>query len=109
MDSDATVVLTFGKPDGGSRLTIELAKTHRKPCLHVDLNQPGEKGVARIIRWLKRGCPDECVLNIAGSRRSKAPGIHRVVKALVLGVLEKLVPREDRGPRRRVGKTRGKK
>ncbi len=85
--ADGTVIFTFGKPDGGSLLTRAFARQHRKPCLHVDLNQPLEKGVARIVRWLKRNCPDECILNVAGSRRSKAPGIHMRVKKTIVVLL----------------------
>lgn len=87
-DSDGTVIFTFGKPDGGSLLTIEFAKQHGKPWLAVDLNQPQEKALAKVIRWIKRRLPDDAVLNVAGSRRSKAPGIHMAVKRVVREVLD---------------------
>ena len=87
VDSDGTVVFTFGKPDGGSLLTIDFAKKHRKPWLAVDLEQPG--AVLKVERWMNRRLPDGAVLNVAGSRRSKAPGIHRAVKKVVAGVLER--------------------
>ena len=86
-DSDCTVVFTYGKPDGGSLLTIDFARQHGKPCLKVDLKKPREAMVARIVRWLKRCCPDNGILNVAGSRRSKAHGIHRAVKRVILDVL----------------------
>lgn len=100
MASDGTVVFTYGKPDGGSLLTMDFAHRHHKPCLHVDLNRPIEKGVARLLRWLKRSCPDGCILNVAGSRRSKAPGIHRAVKKVIIGVLAKGIPPSRQGDRR---------
>ena len=87
VDSDGTVVFTFGKPDGGSLLTIDFAKKHGKPWLAVDLEQPG--AVLKVERWLKRRLPDGAVLNVAGSRRSKAPGIHMAVKRVVAGLLER--------------------
>lgn len=89
-DSDGTVIFTYGKPDGGSLLTIAFAKQHGKPCLKVDLNQSHDAAVARVVRWIKRNLPDGAVLNVAGSRRSKAPGIHMAVKRAVLDVLARL-------------------
>lgn len=86
-DSDCTVIFTYGKPDGGSLLTIDFAKQHGKPCLKVDLKKTHAAAVARIVRWLKRRCPDNGILNVAGSRRSKAPGIHRAVKQVIMDVL----------------------
>jgi len=90
--ADATVICTYGKPDGGSLLTIAFAKQHRKPCLKIDMNQPHDQNVARVIRWLRRTCPDNCILNVAGSRRSKAPGIHMCVKHLIRDVIRHLQP-----------------
>ena len=87
VDSDGTVIFTYGKPDGGSLLTIAFAKQHGKPCLKVDLNRPHESAVAKVVRWAKRHLPDDAVLNVAGSRRSKAPGIHRAVKQVIMEVL----------------------
>ena len=90
VESDCTVIFTYGKPDGGSLLTIGFAKQHGKPCLKVDLNQAPDAAVARVVRWIKRNLPDGAVLNVAGSRRSKAPGIHRAVTRAVLDVLARL-------------------
>ena len=90
VDSDGTVVFTFGKADGGSLLTIDFAKRHKKPWLAVDLERPPEVAVAKILRWLKRRLPANGVLNVAGSRRSKAPGIHRVVKQVIRDVIRRL-------------------
>ena len=90
VDSDGTIIFTYGKPDGGSLLTIEFAKKHGKPCLKVDLNRPLSANVDRIVRWVRRRLPDGAVLNVAGSRRSKAPGIHFIVKQAVLDVLARM-------------------
>ena len=89
-DSDGTVIFTYGKPDGGSLLTIAFAKQHGKPCLKVDLNQAPDAVVARVVRWIKRNLPDGAVLNVAGSRRSKAPGIHLAVRRTMRDVLARL-------------------
>ena len=89
-DSDGTVIFTYGKPDGGSLLTIDFAKKHGKPWLAVDATRPQDEIVARVLRWIRRRLPDGAVLNVAGSRRSKAPGIHRAVKRVVVDVLAQL-------------------
>ena len=90
IDSDGTVIFMFGRPDGGSLLTIDFAIKHKKPWLAVDLERPPEVVVAKILRWLKRRLPANGVLNVAGSRRSKAPGIHRVVKQVIRDVIRRL-------------------
>ena len=95
--SDCTVIFTYGKPDGGSLLTIDLAKQHHKPCLKADLNQPHAQVVARVIRWLARTRPPRGILNVAGSRRSKAPGIHMAVKRVMVDVLRLTNPLENNG------------
>ena len=94
-DSDGTVIFTFGQPDGGSLLTIDFAKKHKKPWLAVDLNRPQDVAVAKILCWLRRHLPENGVLNVAGSRRSKAPGLHLAVKRVVRDVI-----RSACGPKR---------
>jgi len=37
-DSDATLILNLGPLEGGTALTTELAKQHKKPCLIVRLD-----------------------------------------------------------------------
>jgi hypothetical protein len=90
VESDGTVVFTFGPPDGGSLLTIEFAKQHRKPWLAVDATMPRDAAAAKVVRWVKRRLPDGAVLNVAGSRRSKAPGIHMAVKRIIRDVIRRL-------------------
>lgn len=88
-DSDGTLICVYGKPDGGSLLTIDFAKQHCKPWLALDMTRPMEKNLARVMRWLKRH-PEIEVLNVAGSRRSKAPGIHMAVRRLIRALLQRL-------------------
>lgn len=90
IDSDGTVIFTFGQPDGGSLLTIDLAKQHHKPWLAVDLTLPHDEAVGKVVRWIKRRLPENAILNVAGSRRSKAPGIHRTVKRVMRDVIRQL-------------------
>ena len=88
-DSDATLVLTHGKPTGGSKKTIEFAKKHGRPCLHLDMSKPMEAEIRRAVAWLKYDCPDGCTLNVAGSRESKRPGIQKEALLWVLEILGK--------------------
>jgi hypothetical protein len=70
-DSDGTLVLTRGRPAGGTRLTIAVAKRLGKPCLVIDLNQSIDS--AAIKKWLEKHRTS--ILNVAGSRESEMPGI----------------------------------
>jgi hypothetical protein len=71
-DSDGTLVLTNGRAEGGTGLTIELARRQKKPCLVLDLNDnPGVKGVRA---WIKAN--HIRVLNVAGPRESENRGIY---------------------------------
>lgn len=99
VDSDCTVVFTYGKPTGGSKKTAKFAAKHSRPCLWVNLDTMSDQWAAEaILDWitpnlplLKRGKltpPPNPVVNIAGSRESKAPGIQQRVKAILLMVLD---------------------
>jgi len=75
-DSDGTVVFTLGRePTGGSLRTINFARKHKKPCLHI--SRPGG-GYADPALPLRQFVGEHGIhrLNIAGSRESKETGIH---------------------------------
>jgi Circularly permutated YpsA SLOG family len=85
LDSDGTLIFSRGKLTGGSALTRKLAKQHEKPWVHVDLDQMNEAIAADIITgWIERHGIQ--VLNVAGPRASKDPGIHD----FVVGLLERV-------------------
>lgn len=104
VDSDATVVFTCGTPSGGSLKTIELAHKHGKPWHHIDVNlEDRGRAVGQIVAWLRGETgfdydeyvvrpPEDCVLNVAGSRESKAEGIETLVMAIMVKVLIKVNP-----------------
>ena len=80
-DTDGTVVFTLASTvTGGSLRTIGFAKKHEKPWIHISRTnyRPAEE--------LQRFVEDNGIkiLNVAGSRKSKEPGLHR----WVLQVLE---------------------
>ncbi len=73
-DGDATLILVRKLPlTGGTSFTADLAKTHKKPCLIANMNDPDSMSRAR--EWLQSQRPN--ILNVAGPRESLEPGIHR--------------------------------
>ena len=98
VDAHCTVVFTFGKPTGGSKKTVALAEKHQRSCLCLDLSILTDEAAAReILEWLSPGGltmpglvvpPPNPVVNVAGSRESKAPGIHQRVRDVMRIVLK---------------------
>ncbi len=81
-DSHATLLLTSGPPTGGSRETLQYARRYQRPCLTADLDRPDQALLPEIMTWLD-SLPPQPVLNVAGSRESKDPGIQRRVENLM--------------------------
>ncbi len=83
IDSDGTVLFTFGEPVGGSALTAELASIHDKPLLHLNLEEHDScSAAAQLAVWLAQH--GVRVLNVAGSRESQAPGIAEAVREVLV-------------------------
>jgi hypothetical protein len=78
-DSDGTLVLNLGTLDGGTLQTTRFAAQLKKPSLLIQLDGIDSVDDLRTqaIRWLRLN--DIHVLNIAGPRESKRPGIYRAV------------------------------
>jgi len=71
-ESHGTLVFTWGKPKGGTALTIRFAQKYKRPYLIVDLSERGDPETVR--KWVEA---DQIkVLNIAGLRESESPGIY---------------------------------
>ncbi len=88
VDSDATLVLAFGPPAGGSALTVRLARSLRKPVLTVDLERDTrEEASARIRSWLAVTRP--LVLNVAVPRLSEEPRISDAAASILRGALRR--------------------
>jgi len=71
-DSDATLILNQGLLTEGTALTLELATTYKKPHLVMDLSGSNDPALAR--EWMQDLKIE--VLNVAGPRESKEPGIY---------------------------------
>jgi hypothetical protein len=82
-DSDGTVVFTLGAPERGSALTIDLCERAFKPSLHLDLERVSTEEAARLLKtWIEE--KKIKVLNVAGNRESKAPGIGAKVETVLM-------------------------
>jgi hypothetical protein len=81
-DSDATLVLAFGPPLGGTALTERFARSHHKPRFRVDLSRSSpEECATRVRQWLAREGPR--TLNVSGPRLSEEPRIVRAVSKVL--------------------------
>ncbi|BEH08896.1 putative molybdenum carrier protein [Geobacter sulfurreducens subsp. ethanolicus] len=75
IESDGTLIFNIGKLSGGTRLTVECAHKHHKPHLVIQLDADKPK-VATLAEWLNQNKIK--VLNVAGPRESKTPGLHQL-------------------------------
>ena len=81
--SDGTLIMTKGKPVGGTALTIDFANQLNKPLLVVDLHQSTD--VPHLSPWIHQNSIK--VMNVAGPRESQQPGFYSEAKT----ILEKLL------------------
>ena len=72
--------------DGGTALTVRHARQAGKPCLVVQLEDGLEPAVFRA--WLADHSIG--VLNVAGPRESKCPGIYEDASAFLEALLSRL-------------------
>lgn len=85
-DSDATLVFATDPESDGTRLTIDHAVATGKPHLLVD---PFESSaVKKAKEWLEKTCP--AVLNVAGNRESRSPGISQAAEQVLFAALGKV-------------------
>lgn len=88
VDSDATVIFTYTDMGDGSAFTLELARKHNKPHLHINIeNKRNGDAIKDVSEWLDKVKP--AVLNVAGSRESGAKGIYDRVYGILKAVLLK--------------------
>jgi predicted Rossmann-fold nucleotide-binding protein len=88
IDSDATVVFTYGLPQGGSLLTVNLAEKHNKPCLWLDMYKTENELASELASWLDALTIPEIILNVAGSRESTAPGIQKKTDSVIFRIIQ---------------------
>jgi hypothetical protein len=78
-DSDGTLVLTRGRPSGGTALTLALARRLDRPCLVLDLASDPDPD--HVKRWVE--AEGIRTLNVAGPRESQHPGIQDDARAFL--------------------------
>lgn len=74
-DSDATLILSPGRPTGGTLATLRAA-AGRRPCLLLAPEAENARRRARGFLWRHRVRR----LNVAGPRASEAPGVYRTAR-----------------------------
>ena len=89
-DSDGTLILNRGQLDGGTALTASYASQIGKPCLIVALEVGIEPAAFR--EWL--AAHHIRVLNVAGPRESKRPGVYEAAYCCLEALLRAGFPRE---------------
>jgi hypothetical protein len=82
-DSDGTLILNLGALDGGTALTVAHARQVGQPCRGVAL----EAGIEPVAfrDWLAAN--SITVLNVAGPRESKRPGVYAAAYRCLEGLL----------------------
>lgn len=94
IDSDGTAIFCHGHLLGGSLRTFEYAKKRNKPCLHLNMTKLSvDEAVKEILQWIEEN--NIQILNVAGPRGSKDPGIYTVVKeVLTIALKENLADKQ---------------
>lgn len=87
-DSHATLILTRGRPSGGTALTLAFARDLARPSQVIDLAKSPDP--ASVRGWIA----DQHirVLNVAGPRESTTPGIYAQASHYLLALLR---PEDD--------------
>jgi hypothetical protein len=83
LDADGTLILYRRELSGGTELTRQLCRRHRRPYCLVDLERPYD--LSAIRDWLAQ--ERIAILNVAGPRESTAPGIAQAAKEFLRQLL----------------------
>src|SRR5262249_14804749 len=87
-DSDGTLILSWGKPTGGTLLTVEECGRVAKPHLVIDL--ANEKDLAEAVRaaseWIQSKSAGG-TLNVAGPRASQHRAVYERARAFLWSLL----------------------
>jgi hypothetical protein len=96
LEADGTLIISRGPLTGGSEYTREMAVKHRRPWLHIDLeNNPRFQAATVINKWISNKKIE--ILNVAGPRASKDSRIYNdtlniLESAYYLGLIERGMP-----------------
>jgi predicted Rossmann fold nucleotide-binding protein DprA/Smf involved in DNA uptake len=85
VESDGTLIVSYGPLSSGSALTEALAVRYNRPCLHVNMDYfTLDEAVQAVEQWLAKNTIQ--VLNVAGPRASSDQRIYATVRDLMLKV-----------------------
>jgi hypothetical protein len=85
VESDGTLIVSYGPLTGGSALTEALAIRYDRPFLHLNMDYYAlEDAVQAIEQWLKKNSIK--ILNVAGPRASSDERIYATVRDLMLNI-----------------------
>lgn len=80
LDTDGTVVFSFGKLSATAIESINFAKAHKKPWLHIDLET--EKNPSNVLRkWMSQF--NIKALNVTGRSASRIPELKKSVNDII--------------------------
>jgi DNA-binding transcriptional MerR regulator len=85
LEADGSIIFSYGRLSPKALDTLNFAKAHKKPWLHIDLET--EKNPSPMLRkWLNKF--EVKVLNVAGKSASKVPGLQKSVNDIISLVLK---------------------
>ncbi len=85
-DSDGTLILAYGPLEGGTKLTLDLAKRYHRPSLVLNALSFSKNDMTHFWSWVQEH--NIRILNVAGPRESAKPG---VIYSRALNVLKQLL------------------
>lgn len=80
LDSDGTLVLTFGEMNYGTKLTFDLPSELGKPVFTIDMSK--DVHTKKFHDWIKDN--NIRTLNVGGPRESSQPGIVHMTASVIL-------------------------
>ncbi|CAK8717162.1 MAG: hypothetical protein D3917_12265 [Candidatus Electrothrix sp. AX5] len=85
VESDGTLIVSYGPLTSGSALTEALAVRYDRPCLHLNMDYFSlNDAVLALEQWLEKNAIE--TLNVAGPRASSDERIYETVRELILGI-----------------------
>ncbi len=87
-EADGTLIISRGRPTGGTDYTAKMALKHGKQLLHIDLamgRKPSQAGLL-IASWIEMN--RIATLNVAGPRASSDPAIYDAAVAVLTHALK---------------------
>ena len=85
-DSDATLIIAFGEPEGGTRATIDFCLQHQRPYAIIDASGAAISEATNALRTFI-DVHRVHTLNIAGPRATEAPGAYDYAVQLISALL----------------------